>query len=98
MSFCGWTEGDVYAIASTAGGYLTCVAERRPVDVRRDAGARALVDATWENIPLPFAGCGFHDYDLDHLEARLKLLRRIGYVIPDRAFAEIAEERQEGAL
>jgi hypothetical protein len=95
MAYCRWSEGDVYAFASTAGGYLTCVAARRPINVPRDADARMLVNATYEEIDLPFAGKEFHDDSLDDLEARLLLLRRLGYEVPERAFTEIAGERSQ---
>jgi hypothetical protein len=95
MSYCRWNEGDVYAYASTTGGYVTHVATRKPVSVPRDADARILVDAAYERIDLPFAGRSFHDEALEDLEARLHLLRKIGYVVPDRAFNLIDEERRE---
>jgi fermentation-respiration switch protein FrsA (DUF1100 family) len=97
MSYCQWSEGDVHAFASTAGGWMTCVAARRPLNVPRDAGARMLVNARYEEIDLPFAGCDFHDDRLEDFEARLYLLKRVGFVIPDRAFEMIAQERREAS-
>jgi hypothetical protein len=98
MAYCRWSEGDVYAFASSAGGWCIYVAVRRPINVPRDAEARMLIDAEYEELAvLPFAGQTIHEDTLDDFEARLILLRRLGYEIPDAAFQMIERERREEA-
>lgn len=83
MSYCRWSEGDVYAYEA-AEGYVTHV-----------AAYRTGPDGNKMRIGLCCDGASFIDKSLMMLRVRLRALRDIGYILPDRAIDEIDRELAE---
>lgn len=104
-------KSDIYAYESDY-GYEIYVAGNRivgdvpEVDYMADidtvrkqyAEYKAFMDAA-EHVPidLPHDGESFTCGDLESFEWRLRMLREVGYYIPDYVFEEIAAEKAEAA-
>ena len=108
MSYCRWSECDVYVYEDVNGGWTTHVAARR-----NSAGKGPQLDSTtaetlmksyqafqdWSkandeyvDIDLPSAGMSFNDPSPDDCADRLEALRAEGFDVPQYAIDALRED------
>ena len=111
MSYCRWSDCDVYVYAASTGGWTTHVAGRRnaagkapPLDWTSTETLMASYRATiqWDkdnphmvDINLPSAGMTFTDNTPGQCADRLEALRAEGFDVPQYAIDALREEEGE---
>lgn len=111
MSYCRWSECDVYVYEDVTGGWTTHVAGRRNVNgkgppVTGDTAEEILESysarAKWleehtdhENIYLPFSGETFNHDTPQECAENLRMLKDLGYDVPEDVIEELQNEVME---
>lgn len=111
MSYCRWSDCDVYVYADASGGWTTHVAGRRnaagkppPLDWTSTetllASYQAMIQWSKDHtdmvdIDLPNAGKSFNDPTPGQCADRLEALRAEGFDVPQYAIDALREEENE---